>query len=253
MRSIASVAGAELGHLAAQSLARRGSRPRRRRSRRIAGRSTRSIPCARPRTANAEMVSASLDYYRAMRDAMTEAGFFSMYANMFSRYLADQEEAQAAPPRPRSIRASCRSCGMRWPRSTQGGYVEALARVAFLLMRKGEPLPLSRLELRQELVVRLRGLPAGHVAARLAPHPRRAGNHRSLRAGAGGRDPARCCSTSMPTASGWSTLLDKLLADRRVQSHGADARAGGDAGPHPQGAGHRGQARRAAPWRAALA
>ena len=34
-----------------------------------------------------------------------------------------------------------------------GGHAEAAARVAFLLARKGEPLPLSRLELRKDLLV----------------------------------------------------------------------------------------------------
>ena len=92
-----------------------------------------------------------LDYYRGMRDAMTEAGFFSTYANMASPGGVAMEEAQegapaAADPRDASVvREALASI-------EHGGYVEALARVAFLLMRKGEPLPLSRLELKDELV-----------------------------------------------------------------------------------------------------
>jgi hypothetical protein len=99
----------------------------------------------------AELVSASLDYYRALRDAASEAAFFNTYGNMFSFYLADKHEAEerAAPgttdprelPFVKEALASIR----------EGGYAEAFARVAFLLARKDETLPLSRLILRQEL------------------------------------------------------------------------------------------------------
>ena len=43
-----------------------------------------------------ELVSASLDYYRALRDAASEAAFFQTYGNMFSLYLADKHEAERA-------------------------------------------------------------------------------------------------------------------------------------------------------------
>ncbi len=50
-----------------------------------------------------ELTSASLDYYRALRDAVSEAAFFQIYGNLFSLYLADQRESeapkQAADPR----------------------------------------------------------------------------------------------------------------------------------------------------------
>ena len=101
--------------------------------------------------AMAELVSASLDYYRALRDAASEAAFFSTYGNMFSLYLADKHEAEeraaagATDPRElpfvKEALASIR----------EGGYAEAFARVAFLLARKDETLPLSRLVMRQEL------------------------------------------------------------------------------------------------------
>ena len=97
----------------------------------------------------AELVSASLDYFRAMRDASTEAGFFSIYANLFALY--EKEEAPERPAEGDGLRDS--PLVQRALESiAKGGYVEALARVAFLLMRKGEPLPLSRLELRAELI-----------------------------------------------------------------------------------------------------
>src|SRR5499427_7537774 len=40
-----------------------------------------------------EAISASLDYYRAIRDAMSEAAFFQTYGNVFSMYLADKQRA----------------------------------------------------------------------------------------------------------------------------------------------------------------
>ncbi|MEX3916565.1 DUF3141 domain-containing protein [Paraburkholderia sp. BR10872] len=96
-----------------------------------------------------EMFSASLDFYRAMRDAMTESAFFSFYGNLYT--VEHGEEAQARPavaagdprdlPYVRDALASM----------AEGGYTEALARAACLLARRGEPLPLARLALRHEL------------------------------------------------------------------------------------------------------
>ena len=40
-------------------------------------------------------ISASLDYYRAMRDAMSEAAFFTTYGNVFSLYVADKPASHA--------------------------------------------------------------------------------------------------------------------------------------------------------------
>jgi hypothetical protein len=97
-----------------------------------------------------ELVSASLDLYRAMRDATSEAAFFGVYANMFSMYLADKHQdearvAQAGDPRELPyVKEALASIA-------QGGYAEALARTAVLLMRRNEPLPLSRLETIDEL------------------------------------------------------------------------------------------------------
>jgi pimeloyl-ACP methyl ester carboxylesterase len=98
-----------------------------------------------------DIASASLDYYRAMRDAATEAAFFGIYANLYSIYLADRNpdanRADSAPTDPRDlpfVRTALQAIG-------EGGYTEALARAAFLLARKGEPLPLARLEMRKEL------------------------------------------------------------------------------------------------------
>lgn len=97
-----------------------------------------------------ELISASLDYYRAMRDAMSEASFFQTYGSLFSLTLADKREAEeqaaASVTDPRELPFVQEALAS----VAEGGYTEAFARVAALLVRKGE-LPLSRLVMRQEL------------------------------------------------------------------------------------------------------
>ncbi len=105
-----------------------------------------------------EAISASLDYYRAIRDATSEAQFFQIYGNVFSLYLADKHEAEARTAE-----------GVAEPRDLpfvkealaaieDGGYAEALARVGALLARRGAPLPLARLALKRELAAEYRDL-----------------------------------------------------------------------------------------------
>ncbi|HET9338353.1 MAG TPA: DUF3141 domain-containing protein [Casimicrobiaceae bacterium] len=102
--------------------------------------------------------SASLDYYRAMRDASSEAAFFQTYGNVFSLYIADKHasEQQAAEriAEPRELPFVQDALAS----IAEGGYPEALARVACLLARKGEPLLLSRLEARREIAAEYRDL-----------------------------------------------------------------------------------------------
>jgi pimeloyl-ACP methyl ester carboxylesterase len=94
-------------------------------------------------------ISASLDYYRAMRDATSEAAFFLTYGNVFSLYVADKHEGEVqAITEPRElpfVQEALASIG-------EGGYPEALARVACLLARKGEPVLLSRIQVKQALM-----------------------------------------------------------------------------------------------------
>jgi hypothetical protein len=105
-----------------------------------------------------EAISASLDYYREVRDATSEAKFFQTYGNVFSLYLADKHEggtqtaASAAEPRELPfVKEALASI-------EEGGFAEALARVGSLLARRGAPLPLARLALKQELAVEYRDL-----------------------------------------------------------------------------------------------
>jgi pimeloyl-ACP methyl ester carboxylesterase len=102
-------------------------------------------------------LSASLEYYRAMRDAASEATFFQTYGNVFSLYVADKRaaEAQAEPLAEGRelpfVAEALASMG-------EGGFAEALARVACLLARQGEPLLLSRLQQKHALITEYRHL-----------------------------------------------------------------------------------------------
>jgi len=96
-----------------------------------------------------EVVAATLDYYRDLRDATSEALFFQTYGNLFALYVADRAPREAeAPTDPRElpfVKAALAAIG-------DGGYPEALARAGELLARRGRPIPLARLELKAELV-----------------------------------------------------------------------------------------------------
>jgi len=102
--------------------------------------------------AGAELVSAALDCYRAVRDAFAEAAFFAIYGNVYVGYLADHPVASqdagetAADPRQRPIVQQALA------RMTQGGYPEAFARVGFLLAGTDDPIPLSLLTTAQDLI-----------------------------------------------------------------------------------------------------
>jgi hypothetical protein len=110
-------------------------------------------PARRIERMMAEATSATLDYYRDVRDAMSEAAFFLTYGNLFSFYLADRRRAEergpgaAAPADPRELPFVKEALASL----EQGGYAEAVARVAALINREGERIPLARLELRRDL------------------------------------------------------------------------------------------------------
>jgi pimeloyl-ACP methyl ester carboxylesterase len=105
-------------------------------------------PTRRAGRAMSEMISASLDYQRGLRDAFTEAAFFLTYGNMYSFYLAGRARPQVpsmADPRELPIVKEALAA------IDKGGYPEAFARVAYLLTRRGD-VPLSHLEQKQEMM-----------------------------------------------------------------------------------------------------
>ena len=77
------------------------------------------------------MLSASLEYYRGVRDAMSEAAFFQVYGNLF--HLADRPEGPAAE---RAQTVEARELPVvkdALAAIEQGGYAEAVARLGALL------------------------------------------------------------------------------------------------------------------------
>jgi hypothetical protein len=101
---------------------------------------------------NAAAISAWLEYLRALRDAASEAQFFMTYGSVFSLYIADKAEAEAASGPLVAEGRELPFVKEALAAIAEGGYAEALARVACLLARKGEPLLLSRLAMRQQLM-----------------------------------------------------------------------------------------------------
>mgnify|MGYP000737147026 CR=1 FL=1 len=99
-----------------------------------------------------ELISASFDLYRDLRDAASEAVFFHVYGNLFlfnaQERLQDGSGAVAAATDPRSLSVVRDALSA----IDRGGYAEAVARAAYMLERRDGPLPLWRLQLRDELV-----------------------------------------------------------------------------------------------------
>jgi hypothetical protein len=172
-------------------------------------------PLRRAEHAGAEIFSASLDYYRALRDAITEASFFSVYANMAS--VQDEgKPAHAAEAKPEAIERP--EVQQALAAIEQGGYVEALARTAFLIGQKngGEPLPLSRLEMRQELADEYADL-----LPQVAPFEWR--TIRGEQEIIAHYEPERAVATlplllaDEADRARLLTLIDRIVSDRRVQ------------------------------------
>ncbi len=99
-----------------------------------------------------ELISASFDLYRDLRDAASEAAFFQCYGNMFLFHALERAPdggitaAPATDPRSLSyVRDALNAID-------RGGYAEAVARAAYMLERHDGPLPLWRLQARDEMI-----------------------------------------------------------------------------------------------------
>jgi pimeloyl-ACP methyl ester carboxylesterase len=161
----------------------------------------------------AEITSASLDYGRALRDTLAEANFFQIYGNVYAVYLGDEPVEQGKPrvdprqlPFVRNALASIE----------RGGYAEALARVAFLMAHKDEPLPLARVQLAQDLLQDYREL-----LPDMAPDEvRRIGGEQEIIARYERDEAIRTLPILLAQRNDREhllTLLDRVLADKRVQ------------------------------------
>jgi pimeloyl-ACP methyl ester carboxylesterase len=163
-----------------------------------------------------ELNSAVLDLYRASRDTMSEATFFQIYGNLYSMYLADKPEERAlvaAVEDPRELPVVQEALAS----IDQGGYAEATARASFLLARKGEPLPLSRLQLKHDLMADYKDL----LPAIPRDQARRIRGEQELIVR---YEPQRAVETLpalLPHAADrnrFLNLLERLMSDKRVQS-----------------------------------
>lgn len=107
-------------------------------------------PLRKAEKALSDVVSASLDYYRDLRDAAVELAFFSIYGNLYHLYFSSRQDAHApdAAVDPRSLPVIQAALGA----IDAGGYAAALARVAELLAPRGAPVPLARVERKAELL-----------------------------------------------------------------------------------------------------
>ncbi|MCC7486655.1 MAG: DUF3141 domain-containing protein [Burkholderiales bacterium] len=174
-------------------------------------------PARKAEQAMSGVMSAALDYYRDVRDAMSEAAFFQVYGNLFSLHLADRREAleetrsRAVEPRELPVVKEALAAIER------GGYAEAVARAAALLARPGEPLPLERLHLRRELAQDYREL-----LPQTAPDERRRirGEQDIIVRYERERAIATLPQLVRDPADGkrLATLFEKLLADRRLHA-----------------------------------
>lgn len=171
-------------------------------------------PLRQAERTRSEMLSASLDLYRGLRDAATEASFFGVYANMYSMYLAGRRRVeQPARIEPRELPFVKEALAS----VAEGGYPEALARIGYLLMRKDEPLPLARLQTRDELA-----RDYAPYLPQLAPDQfRRIRGEQEIIA----RYEPEQAIVSLPQLlsdpgdrARLLALLDKLMADQRVQA-----------------------------------
>ena len=161
-----------------------------------------------------ELTSASLDCQRALRDAVAEATFFEIYGNLQPSTCRKTKarKRRRYPP----TRASCRFVKEALASIDKGGYAEALARVAFLMAHKDEPLPLSRLQLAHDLLEEYRDL----LPDLPLDEARRIGGEQEIIAR---YEPEKAVQTLPFLLSDANdrdrllTLLDRVLRDKRVQ------------------------------------
>jgi pimeloyl-ACP methyl ester carboxylesterase len=105
-----------------------------------------------------EMLSASVDCYRALRDTVAEATFFQIYGNLFAFYLGEGEAGDPETVAPAVDVRELPFVKEALASIDKGGYPEALARVGFLMAHRDGPLPLARVQLASDLLQDYRDL-----------------------------------------------------------------------------------------------
>jgi hypothetical protein len=115
-------------------------------------------PVSKVQQYTSQAVSASLDYYREIRDAISEAAFFQTYGTVFSFLSADDAEAGTTAAARETNAADLPLVQDALKAMASGGFPEALTRTAALLKREGASIPLERVAMKQELVDEYRDL-----------------------------------------------------------------------------------------------
>ncbi len=108
-------------------------------------------PFRRLEEMGSEMITASLNLYRDLRDASSESAFFQIYGSMIALGAAgdvkpgQQAEAKVNPRELPYVKEALAAID-------KGGYPEAMARIGALVGQFAGPIPLYRLELTEEFV-----------------------------------------------------------------------------------------------------
>jgi hypothetical protein len=107
-------------------------------------------PLRKTEKAMSDVISASWDCFRDLRDAAVELSFFSIYGSLYHLYFstgaaAPKPEAAVDPRATPAIQGALRAIDA-------GGYAAALARAAELLGPQGVPVALARVERKAELL-----------------------------------------------------------------------------------------------------
>jgi hypothetical protein len=142
--------------------------------------------------------------------------FFGVYANLYSLYFADKQPAQLGAAVATADSRALPFVADALASIAEGGYNEAFARAAVLLTRKDEALPLSRLVMRGELAKTY----AGYLPDLPPDQWRRIRGEQEIIAR---YEPEQAIGTlpalldSRTDRERLLTLLDKLMADQRVQ------------------------------------
>ena len=107
-------------------------------------------PLRQLENAGSSILSATLTYYRSVQDAISEAAFFQLYGHLFANLMAERSPSLAREQTAGARQAETVRTALA--QIEEGGYPAALARIAFLLKDQGKVLPLSRLQLKAELI-----------------------------------------------------------------------------------------------------
>jgi len=108
-------------------------------------------PWSKLEAIGSEMITASWNLFRDMRDAASESLFFQIYGSMLA--LGASGDVKPAPtaeakPDPRELPFAQEALAQ----IEKGGYVEALARIGALMGQFAGPIPLNRLALTDEFI-----------------------------------------------------------------------------------------------------